>query len=440
MDNEYWLSHNSHFTDADLFSEKDPELSILKLIKLIQPTTIIDELPIHQAGICTIAGGYQTGKTTLLKNWMLKLLKQGISPQAIVYFPCKKIDDYHQLHKLLQKQRLKMPQGEMAYIILDDITVVRDWAKALKALAEQNELNQAVLILSSADFNLKQKAHRILSHYIHFEKSYTLYPLSFRETVLLKQGDSVDSKTLYTEFYNYLIHGGNLKAINEFIAEGHLSQKTLLAYAEWINNEVERHGKQQNYLREILNATLKHYNRQISWNLLAQELTIDHPKTIGDYFLLLESMDIIFIQYALLEDKLSAAPKKARKLMFTDPFIFHAINLWLSANRNNHETQIEDTLQNPELISKFVEACVISLFRRLYPTFYIKAEGEINLAYVDDNRFWPITISWTSQIRSKDLKQILKYNNGRILTKTDRSGIIEHIKTEPLPIALWQLE
>jgi hypothetical protein len=35
-------------------------------------------------------------------------------------------------------------------------------------------------------------------------------------------------------------------------------------------------------------------------------------------------MDAVFIQPALVEDKLTAAPKKARKLMFTDPFIFHS--------------------------------------------------------------------------------------------------------------------
>jgi hypothetical protein len=36
---------------------------------------------------------------------------------------------------------------------------------------------------------------------------------------------------------------------------------------------------------------------------------------------LLESMDAVFVQSAIREDKLAAAPKKARKVLFADPFI-----------------------------------------------------------------------------------------------------------------------
>lgn len=41
---------------------------------------------------------------------------------------------------------------------------------------------------------------------------------------------------------------------------------------------------------------------------------------------------------------------------------------------------------------------------------------------------------------SKDLKQIFKYSNAKILTKLKQSGMINNIKTEPLPLALWHLE
>jgi predicted AAA+ superfamily ATPase len=150
------------------------------------------------------------------------------------------------------------------------------------------------------------------------------------------------------------------------------------------------------FLREILAAIIKRYGSQITWNALAQDLSIDHPKTVSDYIALLESMDAVFVQSALLEDKLIAAPKKARKVMFNDP---------------------TDS-------SKFVESCVAAHYHRFYPTYYIKAEGEVDVAYVHNNRFWPIEIKWTSQLRPKNLKQIMKYSNSRIFTKTKQHGII----------------
>jgi len=41
----------------------------------------------------------------------------------------------------------------------------------------------------------------------------------------------------------------------------------------------------------------------------------------------------------------------------------------------------------------------------------------VDIAYVDQGKFWPIEVKWTNQIRSKDIKQIQKYKNAKIYTK-----------------------
>lgn len=201
-----------------------------------------------------------------------------------------------------------------------------------------------------------------------------------------------------------------------------------------------KRGKHEHYLREILMAIIKRYTSQITWNNLASELSIDHPKTVADYAALLETMDALFNQAALLEDKLTAAPKKARKLMFTDPFIYHAIRAWLWPVNDPFKEQIISATADPILAAQLVEACVITHYRRFYPTYYIKGEGEVDLAYIYKNRFWPIEIKWTNQIHRKDLKQIIKYPNGIIFTKQHSAGSIENIPTQILPLALWQLD
>jgi len=42
-----------------------------------------------------------------------------------------------------------------------------------------------------------------------------------------------------------------------------------------------------------------------------------------------------------------------------------------------------------------VEGNLATHYRRYYPTFYIKAEGEVDLAYIDRNRFHPVEVKWT---------------------------------------------
>lgn len=434
-----FLAQNSHWEEPGLFAERDPELRKLKSLRYVYQFTILNQFPTNTPGIFTLTGTHQSGKTTLLKTWIKNLLDKDIFPKRIIYFACETLENYHALQREVQKQIESLPANEPLHIILDDISAVRDWEKGIKPLADSGSLNHVVLMLSSSDLTLAQKVQNLFFNQRDKIKAFQINTLSFHETVVLKYGDKATSQTLSQEFNHYLVHGGYLCAINDIATNDSLSDSMIKMFVNWICKETEKRGKQERYLREILTAIIKHYTEQITWNALAQELTIDHPKTIGDYLEMLEDLGIVFVQYALLEDSLKAAPKKARKLMFTDPFIFHAIQACLSSSKNQYAKQIRETLNDPIICSKVVEGCAITQFRRFHPTYYIKGEGTVDLAYVENQRFWPIEITWSNPLRAKDLKQILKYSNGRILTKTERSGIIQQIKTEPLFLALWQL-
>ena len=77
--------------------------------------------------------------------------------------------------------------------------------------------------------------------------------------------------------------------------------------------------------------------------------------------------------------------------------------------------------------------------RRFFPTYYIKAQGEVDIAYVRDGRFWPVEIKWTNQLRPKSLKQIARYGNGEIWSKSRHSGEMEGVNVLPLPIELLRV-
>lgn len=454
---ERFLFHNTHLEDPQQFNERDPQLRKLKKQVYIYHSKLLNEFPSNTPGIYTLGGGRQIGKTTLLKQWMLKLLERGIPAPAIAFLTGEIIDDHHSLLNILQLQLNTMPSSGLRYIILDEVTYIKDWDKTIKFIADAGQLEDVILMLTGSDLSLIQEARmrfpgrRGQADIIN----YHLYPLSFNECVELKQriskpilSELLDSKfepnnlvmdQLFFEFHEYLQHGGYLTAINDLAKTGGILKATLITYSDWIRGDMIKRGKQENYLREILMGMIKRYNSQITWNSLAQDLSIDHPKTVADYVTLLETMDAVFIQSALMEDKLCAAPKKGKKLVFCDPFIFHALRAWLWPIEDPYAQQILTGLQDPELCSEWVEACVSTHYRRYYPTYYIKAEREVDIAYVHQQRFYPIEIKWTNQLRSKDLKQILKYPNARILSKNKTKGLINNIPTEPLPLALFQL-
>lgn len=84
MDIEF-LPNNSHLKAPKSFAKQDPHLLRMHKQPYVFHSPIIDELPLDIPGIYNLGGGRQVGKTTLLKQWMLNLLNQGVAPEAIVF-------------------------------------------------------------------------------------------------------------------------------------------------------------------------------------------------------------------------------------------------------------------------------------------------------------------------------------------------------------------
>jgi len=435
MDSRF-LIHNLHLESFDTFKNRDPNLARLKNMPYVFNSSLIQTFPVHIPGIYSLGGGRQIGKSTLLKQWMLHLMEQeNVVPENIAFFSGELIDDHHALLRLLEIQLTKMPAG-LCYIIIDEVTYIKNWDKAVKYAADAGMLVNIELFLTGSDLVLMQEARKTFpgrrgsADVVDFH----LYPLSFRELLALKGNlqaleNPIQYDLLMSEFNSYLQHGGYLTAINDIALYGKILVATFATYSDWIRGDMLKRGKQDVYLREIINAIIKRYSSQLNstWNSLAKELSIDHHKTVADYVELLQSMDAVYIQSCLQEDTLLPAPKKAKKLMFTDPFIYHALNVWL----NN------TTIKNdPDIDSKLVETTVVTHFRRKYPTYYIGAEGEVDLAYIDKNQFWPIEVKWTQQLRTKDLKQVIKYKNSKIFAKSAGIEQVHGIQTIFLPYAL----
>ena len=80
-----FLPHNAHREDPKRFSANDPQLRHLAGCPFRHRSALLDRLPRRMAGIFTWGGGRQTGKSTLLKQWMAELLEDSVPPMAVSY-------------------------------------------------------------------------------------------------------------------------------------------------------------------------------------------------------------------------------------------------------------------------------------------------------------------------------------------------------------------
>lgn len=91
--------------------------------------------------------------------------------------------------------------------------------------------------------------------------------------------------------------------------------------------------------------------------------------------------------------------------MFCDPFIFHVARAWLFPKKNSFVEQIRTIFDNAVSTSLIVETSVTAHYRRYFPTYYIKAESEVDVAYIYKNKFLNTTmakfgLSWRQGVGS----------------------------------------
>ena len=446
--------HNIHLEDPELFRTLDPQLRELRRLPIAYRYPLLARLPVDQPGIYSITGGRRVGKSTVLKQWMADLLDRGVSAERILYLTGELIDDHHTLVALLTRIAPRRSRAAPAYLLVDEVTYIRGWDRGIKFLADAGLLEDVVLVLTDSDSVIIREARTFLPgrRGRAARVDFHLYPLSFAEylEVAGAAGHAIpelaaghapapDTAAALTHaFENYLMHGGYLTAINEVAADGRIQPATFAVYCDWIRGDMLKRGKQERYLQEVLGGVIRRYGSQVTWNALARDLSIDHPATVADYLGLLSRMDVLVVQHALREDRLAAAPKKARKVAFSDPFIFHAVRSWLDPVADPFTGQVQPILGDPEWAGRLAEACAVAHHHRLHPTFHIKGDGEVDVAFVTGDGFQPVEVKWTAQIRAADLKQARKYPHSIICSKM-AAARIHGLPNELLPLHLRRL-
>ena len=199
MDTRF-LPHNTHLEKPEVFIKQDSHLKQLNKQALVHRSQLLDQIPRYISGIYTLSRGRQTGKTTLLKQWMAELLESRVPPDSIAYMTGELVDDHHSLIRLVTDLLTEMPDKDLKVIFLDEVTYIRDWDKGVKYLADAGMLENTVLVITGSDMVIIKEARirfpgrRGISEKVDFH----LYPLSFFEYVKLSKRKSHDEINLLT--------------------------------------------------------------------------------------------------------------------------------------------------------------------------------------------------------------------------------------------------
>lgn len=428
-----FLIHNRFHESPEVFAQADPHLHALSQLKYQYSSAWWDQIDVHCPGIYILTGGRQIGKSTSCKLWIKTCLERGLfSPQQILYLPCDEIYDAKELADIL-RFFLDPLEGQPFLLIIDEVTFVKDWDRTIKSLADAGYFQHGICLLTGSDtLILKEAAMRFPGRRGKADKTdFHLYPLSFSEYVkLISPQKNADLDTLRTLFSTYLECGGFLRAINDWVEYGKVTQATYATYEQWIRGDFLKQGKSEATLMAVLQALFTVGVSQISYSTLVQKIGLISKETCIDYCRLLERMDVLIHLEAFDQNKKQGFPRKDRKFHFTDPFIQQTLLHWLKREGRSNLVLLESNL---------VEACVASHCYRLNKTFYFKGQGEIDIIRIDENNVQAIEVKWAEDIKPNDLKMLKHFDDSLILTKR-LGGQIDHIQSLPVYQFLFELE
>ena len=444
--------HNLHWLEASTFAERDPTLVRMRSQPFVFRPALLDRLPHDTPGIYTLVGGRQVGKSTLCKQFLADRLAAGVAPQRLAYVTCEPFVDAEELRRVLTDLLAELcPAREPCWLLLDEVTYVDGWDRIVKFLADAGQLDTCFLLATGSDRLLIEDSLKRLpgrrgpAEVVDFH----LRPLSFLEFCRLRgRVDAVELQrcageplaaviaestfvaSLEAELRDYHLTGGFLPAINDLARSGEITVATFRTYADWIRGDVLRLDRSERYLREVLTGIHRRQSSQVTWNAFAKELSIDSPKTVADYLAILERMDVLQIVPALVEHTGRPAPKKARKVYFADPFIHRAVLSWLGE---------DDRLASDARLQRDLEGVFAAHVARIGEAFYIKADGEIDVAFYERRELQFVEVKWSSQLRPEELKEIRRRGRGLIAGRVARSVVHEGLPVLPAAVVLLRL-
>jgi hypothetical protein len=428
--------------------------------------------------IYTLRGPRQVGKTTLLKSMIRHLIESGVDPRNIFYYTCDLLDSPKTLVETVSSylDSIKSLKKGRAYLLLDEVSSVKDWQKAVKFLVDKGKLTSTTAILTgSHTLDIKKASEKLPGRrgQIVDTPDKIMLPMKFaeyaetlneavRDSVRKQQVLAWDkrktllfsllggkipeeikelsfmSKELEMLFHDYLLTGGIARVAHEYLEHGEISEEVYKTYVDVVLGDLVRWGKKEGYLRQVMTRVLETLGTPVGWNALKKETDIASHNTVADYVDTLADAFVLLYFHRYDASRQGPAYQKEKKICFHDPFFLHAMNAWITG-REPFESTL-DFLRKPENLGVLAEGVAADHVVRLA---FLLSEQKQLFAYENVVLYWrgkrdrevdfvlrsgfskgvPIEVKYQKTISNEDLFGVIDFmkisgsTNGIILSR-----------------------
>jgi uncharacterized protein len=347
----------------------DRQLALLASQPVRLPAELVATVDLINAGIHTMRGPRQVGKTTDLKLLVARALAEGHHARSIVYLTLDLIEGQHhaELAETITRAKALARHPGASIVLLDEVTGVPRWQTAVKALWDDGTIGDDVVVCtgSSAIDLQKGAAERLPGRrgagrdYLVLGQTFASFARAINNSIppspclmiadiRTPEGEAklhearLHAPALRDALSLYLKFGGLPAAVAE-AATGAVDPSELLKRVLYdsLLKEVQRRGASIPAAHALLERVLRSLGSRTDWSRMAREMDVPLGRrggatshhTLRDYIELLAGGYFLFILYFWRAGTQTNSLSNEKKVFFADPLL-HTIALDLTPGLN----------------------------------------------------------------------------------------------------------
>jgi predicted AAA+ superfamily ATPase len=298
----------------------------------------LEQLPV-EPGVIMVRGARQYGKSTWLQSQIRRTV-EAYGPGTAFTLNGDELRDGQALSDQI---RLLLPlyssKAPVRRLFIDEITAVKDWTRALKALLDSGELSRILLVTTgSKAADLRHGAERLPGRKGKLARTaYIFTPLPFSEFKRVCASALPEAHLLPA----YLLSGGSPPACAAVAATGHIPDYIIEMVRDWIYGEFAAGGRSRAMLLGVLECIYRFAGTPVGQSKLAREAGLANNTVAAGYVEALSDLMCVAPSFAWDADHQRSNRRR--------PCKFHMTNLLVgTAWHPRHIRTPDDYLGLPE--------------------------------------------------------------------------------------------
>ncbi len=326
-----------------------------------------------------LRGPRQVGKS----SWLKTLLALWPDPSRAYYLSCEEIETFKELSEILKSIR-----DTCDLILLDEVSFIKDWERAIKSFIDGG-YSGCLVVTGSHAHDLRRGADQMPGRF-GSGGEIELLPMNFHEFREMRAQARWPELTLQEEFELFMKVGGFPMALIESGPKGQVPKRAQETYRKWLRGDALKLGKQEIYLRELLLELARTIGSTVSLQALARNTQISSHHTAQDYIQILEDCFALRTCYAQDPNTGNFKFRSNKKFYFIDPILYWIAYDWAEARAPENSLQkIAENVAHEEIYRKARKD-------KTRFGYFSSSKGEIDFVQSPN---WAIEVKWQPDAR-----------------------------------------